>query len=199
MVSPANKKITEDEIRKLVCECRNPLNPLSMFFTYKYVTDLVSLNWNDLLFAIKNEFLPHQTAIEHALVEVQKNESSPMEVIELACTLQSESEFHDICKQINQLVTSQNSCSYSNSKEKFLYVSLNWVYEHKDDYCNPIEVVDILCDEIDYPDEVKNLVSFMPTQETETNSSTPITEVLFGRLLRYLNNHRNRWIQIYKT
>lgn len=164
-----------------------------MSFAYEYVTNLVTLNWNDLLFAIENEFLPHQTAIEHALVEVQKNESSPMEVMELACTLQGEAKFHDICQLVNKLATLQNPDNYSDSKEKFLYVSLNWVYEHKDDYCNPIEVVDILCDEIDYPDEVKNLISFMPMQEAETNSSDPTTEGLFGRLLRYLKKQRNRW------
>jgi len=194
MVSPTNKKIAEGQIRKLVSESRNPINPLSMTFTYKYVTSLVPLNWIDLNFAIENNFLPYQTAIEHALIEMQKNESSPMEVMELACILQSEAKFsYDICQLVNKLAASQNSDNYSDSREKFLYISLNWVYEHKDDYCNPIEVIDILCDDINYPIEVKNLISFMPSSEPETNSSDTTTKRLFGRLLRYLENQRNRW------
>lgn len=195
MAFPTNKKITEDQIRKLVSESRNPINPLSMAFTYKYVTSLVSLNWNDLLFAIENNFLPYQTAIEHALVEMHKNESPSMEVMELACILQSEAKFpYDICQLVNKLANSQKTDNYFDSREKFLYVSLNWVYEHKNDYCNPIEVVDILCDDINYPDEIKNLISFMPTTESETNSLDSTTERLFDKLFRYLEKQRNRWV-----
>jgi len=194
MASPTNK-ITEDQIRKLVSENKKPLNPLSMVFTYEYVTNLVPLNWSDILFAIENNFLAHQTAIEHALETVQKNENVPEEVIELACMLQREAEFpYDVLQLVNRLATSQNSDNYSNSREKFLYVSLNWVYEHKGDYCNPIEVIDILCDDINYPNEVKNLISFMPTSESETNSLNSAAEQLSERLLRYLENQRNRWV-----
>ncbi|KJR46897.1 hypothetical protein UF75_2698 [Desulfosporosinus sp. I2] len=193
MVSPTNK-ITENQIRKLVSESKNPLNPLNMVFTYVYVTNLVPLNWNDILFAIENNFLAHQTAIEHGLEAVQKNENVPEEVLELAFMLQGEAKLpYDVYQLVNKLATSHNPDNASDSREKFLYVSLNWVYEHKDDYCNPIEVVDILCDEINYPDEVKNLISFMPTSESETNSSDSTTERLLGRLLRYLENQRNRW------
>lgn len=194
MASPTSK-ITETEIRKLVSESKKPLNPLSMVFTYEYVTNLVPLNWDDILFAIENNFLAHQTAIEHAIEVVQKNENVPGEVLELACMLQHEAELpYDVYQLVNKLATSQRSDNYSDSKEKFLYVSLNWVYEHKDDYCNPIEAVDILCDEINYPDEVKNLCSFMPTSEPEINTSNSTTERLLGRLLRYLENQRSRWV-----
>lgn len=150
MAYPTNK-ITEDQIRKLVSESKNPLNPLSMVFTYEYVTNLVPLNWNDILFAIENNFLAHQTAIEHAIEDVEKNENVPEEVLELACMLQVEAKFpYDVYQLINKLATSHNPDNASDSREKFLYVSLNWVYEHKDGYCNPIEVVDILCDHIKY-------------------------------------------------
>lgn len=187
MASPTNK-ITEDHIRKLVSESKNRLNPLSMEFTYEYATKLVSLNWTDMKFAIENNFLAHQSAIEHALVELQKNESTTEEILELACILQSDVEFpYNVCRLVNKLAILHNTDNSIDSKEKFLYVSLSWVYEHKDDYCNPIEVVDILCDEIDYPVEVKQLCSFMP-------SSDFTIEGMFDRLTLYLENQRGRWI-----
>lgn len=192
MVSQTNK-ITEKQIRELVSESKNPLNPLNMVFTYEYVTNLVSLNWGDILFAIENNFLVHQTAIKHAQEAVQENENVPETVFELAFLLKCEAEFpYDVYQLVNKLAISQNSDN-SDSREKFLYVSLNWVYEHKDDYSNPIEVIDILCDEINYPDEVKNLISFMPSSESKKNSSVSATEQLFGRLLEYLEKQRDRW------
>lgn len=194
MAFPTNKKITEKQIRNLVSESNNPINPLNMTFTYEYVASIVTLNWNDINFAIKNNFLVYQTAIEHALVELQKNESQLPEVMELACILQSELEFkYDVVDLVSKLATPQRSEDNSNLREKFLYVSLNWVYEHKDDYCNPIEVIDILCDETNYPDEVKNLVSFMPTLGTGTKSDS-MTERQLSKLLRFLENQRKRWI-----
>jgi hypothetical protein len=106
-------KITENQIRKLVSKSKNSLNPLNMVFTYEYVTNLVPLNWNDMLFAIKNSFLAHQTAIEHALEAVQKNENVPEEVLELACMLQREAEFpYDVYQLVNKLATSQSADNY---------------------------------------------------------------------------------------
>lgn len=183
-------KITEDQIRILVSESRSSANPLSMLFTYKYAASLVPLNWCDLLYAIENNFLAHQSAIEYALIEAKKTENPPSEVLELACMLQSEAEFpYDVCQLVNKLATLHKSTMVidSDSKEKFLYVSLNWIYEHKDDYYNPIEIVDVLCDDINYPDEVKKLLSFMPESEP-----------VFDRLVVYLENQRKRWAPITK-
>jgi hypothetical protein len=186
MASPT-KKITEDQIRKLVCENKNSLNPLNMEFTYEYARNLLPLNWIDMRYAIRNKFLAHQTAIDHAIDEIQKSDCSTKEVIELACILQSEAKFpYDINRLVDILASSYTAYNEIDSRNKFLYLSLNWVYEHKEDYCNPIEVIDIICDEIDYPDEVKNLVSFVP-------ASNSIEKEPFSRLALYLNNERKRW------
>ncbi len=193
MAFPTNK-ITEDFVRKLVSESKNPLNPLNMVFTYEHVSNIVQLNWNDMLFAIENNFLACQSAIEHALKIVQENENVPEEVWKLACMLQHEAEFTDVLQLVKRLATSQNNNDYFESREKFLFLSLNWVYEHWDNFDNPIEVIDILCDDKDYPDEVKNLCSFMPSSVPELYTSDSETKRLFDKLLQHLQTQRNRWV-----
>jgi hypothetical protein len=187
-------KITESQIRKIVSESKNHLNPLGMIFSYEYVKKLVSLNWSDMLFAIENNFLAYQTAIDHALEIVQKNINVPEEVLELAGMLKREADSLYVYQLVKKLAILQNPDNNSDSMEKFLYVSLRWVYEHKDDYCNLIEVIDILCDDINYPDEVKNLISFMPKQESEKNILYSTYEQMFDGLLRYFENQKYRWV-----
>jgi hypothetical protein len=190
-------KITEDQIRRLVSESKNPVNPLKMVFPYDYVTSLVPLNWYDMSFAIKNNLLKHQAAINHAIIELQKNDQSTEELLELACMFQSEAKYpHDIFLLVEKLATVYNSNNTTDTRIKFLYVSLNWVYEHKDDYCNLAEVVDILCDVIDYPNEVKNLLSYMPSSNIDVTSTDMAKEQLFKKLELYLENQCKRWTSV---
>ncbi|NLB61823.1 MAG: DUF2247 family protein [Clostridiales bacterium] len=180
---PTNK-ITEEQIRKLVSESKNSFNPLNLMFTYEYATNLVMLNWNDIHFATSNGFLAYEAAIDHAVIDVQMHKNPTNEVLELACMLREEAKFPHIIRQyVDKLVTKQNALE---SIEKFMYISLSWVYEHKDDYCNLIEVVDILCDESYYPNEVKSLISFMPKSDSTLNG-------LINRLELYFNNQLKRW------
>jgi hypothetical protein len=195
MASPTNK-ITENQINRLVSENKNHGNPLNMTFAYEYVTDLVPLNWQDMLFAIEKKFLAYETAIDHALIEIQQEQNSPEKVLELACMLKSEAKFpYDVCRLVKQLATLYGTDAETDSREKFLYVSLNWVYEHMDNYCDPVEVVDILCDEMYYPDEVRRLISFMPPLESTTNSPSLEIKQLLDRLAHYLDNQRKYWQQ----
>ena len=193
-MAPQISKITEEQVRKLVIESENPFNPLNMTFSYSYITGLVQLNWKDLLYAVENGFLSHQTAVEHALQEIQKKDDSPEEVFELAYMLQSDIQYpHSIYQLLEKLSIMQDSNDATESREKLLYVTLNWVYDHIDSYYNPVEVVDILCDEISYPDDVKALISFMPSSESQTNSHELHTKQLLDKMVVYLENQQQRW------
>ena len=187
-------KISEEQVRNKVSENKNSENPLGMLFTYEYVACLVPLYWQDLLYAIKNNFMSHQSAIDYAMDEVKNNPSASEDALELACMLKSEAKYpYDIYHLVNSIVLSQKKDTEKEEREKFLFISLNWVYDHKDDYENPTEVIDILCDEIEYPVEIKNLLSFMPSPESETKSSRKPREQVFMKLASYLENQKKKW------
>lgn len=69
------KKLTDKQIDKLILESKFPMNSLSIFIPYSYALKLVDLNWSDMLFAIENGYFTHQSAIEHAIAEIEKNEN----------------------------------------------------------------------------------------------------------------------------
>jgi hypothetical protein len=49
----------------------------------------------------------------------------------------------------------------------WLYLSLAWVYEHVDQFDDPYAVVELLYADFDYPDEIADLVRFMPRSSRE--------------------------------
>ena len=44
----------------------------------------------------------------------------------------------------------------------WLFLALAWVYEHRADYVEPLEVVEMIYADFEYPDEIQGIVRFMP-------------------------------------
>lgn len=44
----------------------------------------------------------------------------------------------------------------------WLFLSLAWLLEHSEEFTDPFEVIDMLYADFDYPDEIREFVSFMP-------------------------------------
>lgn len=50
----------------------------------------------------------------------------------------------------------------ADSSPVWLFLALTWVYEHRADYLDPLEVVEMLFTDFDYPDEMQGIVRFIP-------------------------------------
>jgi len=44
----------------------------------------------------------------------------------------------------------------------WLFLALAWLLEHREDFSDPLEVIEMLYADFDYPDEIQGLVRFMP-------------------------------------
>lgn len=49
----------------------------------------------------------------------------------------------------------------------WLFLALAWLLEHRQDFRDPLEVIEMLYADFDYPDEIQGLVRFMPTAPGE--------------------------------
>ena len=59
------------------------MNTLNIVLSYSYISNLVNLNWYDILFAIEENFLPSNAAIEHAIAELENDENPVKDVVDL--------------------------------------------------------------------------------------------------------------------
>lgn len=154
-------------------------NTLNLVIPYEYANSLFELTWVDIKYGIDHGFLDYQAAIEHAVVTLGKEVIPPQSVIALACLDKWES----VHPYIDELA-SQTSEQEGISQEKFLYALLNWVYEHREQYAEPLELVEIIYADFDYPEDIVGFVRYMPTPD-------PISESLDLNRERLFNNWKD--------
>lgn len=79
------------------------------------------------------------------------------------------------------------------SQRKFLYAILNWVYEHREHYADPLEVVEIIYADFDYPEEIAGFVRYMPTTDPVLSTLELNRERLFNKWKDYLEMQSSRY------
>jgi hypothetical protein len=97
----------------------------------------------------------------------EKPDNSPLEM-RLAGL--RENETWDVPRLVDELAKSEPNHSIEEAKGKWLCLILAWVYEHRDNFDDPLAKVDEIYADFDYPPEMKGFVTYMPSQEP---TSTP--------------------------
>jgi len=49
----------------------------------------------------------------------------------------------------------------------WLFLALAWLLEHRSEYDNPLRVIEMLWTDFGYPDEIRNLIGFVPAEPGE--------------------------------
>lgn len=119
------------------------------------------LNWMDLLWAYKRNLLTWKDLIQVAINRVDSGSDNSLE-IELAA-VGKESVWK--VSELAQALAKQ--CSYSDeaSKQKWLFLSLAWVYENREKLADPLGVVEGIYADFDYPSAIESFVRFLPPSD----------------------------------
>jgi hypothetical protein len=76
------------------------------------------------------------------------------------------------------------------SRERlWLFLALDWLRDHRGDYDDPYEVIDMLYADFHYPSDIASLVRWMPVPEGEPTGATAIDE----RWRTYLDSTRSEY------
>jgi hypothetical protein len=162
------------------------MNTLGILFQYSYIANLVTLNWHDVSFAIEQGFLSRKTASEHAAVELSENENPTQSVIDLAFLEKNES----IHPYIGELSSNVPEHKRRETHNKFLYILLNWVYEHRYDYPDPLEIVEIIYADFNYPTEISDFVRYMPISQPVLGTLEENKDRLYANWKKFLDSQK---------
>lgn len=183
------KYFSNDLIDKTVLENNCPTNSLSIKIPFSYAANLVNLNWNDILYAMENEYFDKASAVEYAVL-LLVNGSSDESIIDLAGL-----NVHEITKEeilqkfVVKFARRESSENKKEAKEKIMYILLNLLYENRDIFEDPLKAVEIVYDDFGFPKIIEGFVRYMPTEKNESGSETQMYE----RWKDYLNNQKNRF------
>lgn len=75
-----------------------------------------------------------------------------------------------------ELAASDEPSTSEDPSRLWLYLALDWLYEHRADFVEPLEVIEMLYADFDYPAEIEGLVRFMPPPSGEPAGTSAIAQ-----------------------
>lgn len=140
-----------------------PENSLNLNIPYAFFIDHASLNWNELYFGLKSQYISLNYAIEKAVSEVSINGDTSNTLFELASLFNNEEDLAE--KHINDLIKEkiidsmllENKQFMIDCKNKYLYIALLWLYQNPKKYNHP-KRYDSELKEIDYSTKVYDVI-----------------------------------------
>lgn len=85
---------------------------------------------------------------------------------------------------------SSNAPSGDDLRSRWLFVALTWLYEHRNDLLDPLQEVEILYADLDYPPEIAHFVRYMPMVGPDLGSQAACEARLFDYWRDYLCRQR---------
>jgi len=163
-------------------------NSLNILIPYQYASRLVTLSWDEILFMIKEKLFEENAAVQHAIELLSEDEDLPYSVIELSCLKNGES----IHPYIDDLTKDKlDEEDGDKIKNKFMFLLLDWVFENKDSFSDPLEVVEIIYADFDYPPEISKFVRYMPADEPLQDTIEKNILRLYEKWKNYLDKQKN--------
>ncbi len=137
-----------------------------------------SVTWQEVLFAIENQWLRPRDAIEIAIKRLA--ETSPPHPLE--CELACREPDEPVLETVRRLASTEPSQDDRGVTQKWMRLLLLWVYHRREHLENPLELVEIIWCSLGHPPEFDRFIRWMPAEDPVAAESRSVDENL--RLLR---------------
>jgi len=192
-MQPSNNKVY-DKVKKMFCENSYQMNTLKISYSYEFASREANLNWYDILFAIKNGYLHHHAAVEHATNELEIKDEYPQEVLDLAILSPEEIVFpHLIHPYIDVLAGMVDETEQLKAKDKIMYILLKWVYENKDSYDDPFDVTTHICDDFGFPESITYFAWKFSPMRKDFGSVEKNREHIYDNWKQFIDDQQKIW------
>lgn len=133
--------------------------------------------------------MPPDAAIEHALKQLENQDEIDQNVFSLAILKRDE----NIHPYIDQLASKGSPQNLEQSQYKFLYLVLKWIYENREIYVDPLELVEIIYSDFAYPELISNFVRYMPSKQPPLSSLDLYQKRLYDNWKMFLDTQEQIW------
>lgn len=123
-----------------------------------FVTARARLTPGELVCGHQHGWLGNRDVVEVALAAYEVGGNLPPAEEQLALLLSDDlASVPELVEELALSATEENDPA-----AVWLFLALAWLYEHRSDYPEPLEVIEQLYADFDYPEEITGLVRFMP-------------------------------------
>ena len=112
----------------------------------------------ELAYGFREGWLTRTDVVGVALAKYEANLPLSSTEEELALVLSTDLE------RVDELIADLDTADEPAERRArlWLFLSLAWLLEHRHDFADPLEVIEMLYADFDYPEEIESLVRFMP-------------------------------------
>ncbi|MES2462004.1 MAG: DUF2247 family protein [Armatimonadota bacterium] len=141
-----------------------------MTYSTDFITKNIPLTWSDVLWGYEKQLIGWRVPIEIANVRLKTDTSFDLLEFELA-GVQKDQDWK--VGQIIEELSRKEAIPKLVSKEKWLFLTLLWLYENQDSIEGSLRKVEEVYANFDYPEEIVAFVNFMgPSNGYDTTSHT---------------------------
>jgi hypothetical protein len=150
---------------------------------YAFLRTHGRLSWRSVHFGFQNELIGPDVPKELAIDQIAESETLLPALLDLA----SGSKNDPVSELVKQLAASELECPEEKLREEWLYLVLAWIYEHRDDYMDPLQKVEEVYADFGYPQRIAGFVRYMPMEGPDLGSREANENRLFERWRKYLD------------
>lgn len=121
-----------------------------------------SVDWQDVLWGFQHKILGWKNAVEFAQESLAHGSVDPQEAVLASLGKADTSEIREI---LIALAAREDWRPKTARKEKWIYLTLAWLFEIRETVSNPLACIEELYSDFDYPDEMIGFVGYMPPQD----------------------------------
>jgi hypothetical protein len=140
------------------------------------------MSWRDVRYGLANELLDPQAPVELAVDQVGGRAEPSAALLELAGASKNET----TVELVEQLANEEPPRSEDEIRDKWLYLVLAWLYEHRGDFPDPLQRVEEVYADFGYPEQIAKFVRYMPMEGPDLGSREANERRLFEQWRQYI-------------
>lgn len=153
-----------------------------------FIYNCMRLCWRDVLWGYERKLVDWKFVVEIADFYVSNGSANPLEV---DLIFLGELDIQEIEIKLHFLVEQEEELLGLDSKKKWLFIALKWLFENKDRVADPLGEVEMIYEDFDFPLEIESFVRYMPPQDgykPEEHTAQENIERIFCNWQSYLES-----------
>ncbi|PJF02388.1 DUF2247 family protein [Acinetobacter seifertii] len=157
-----------------------------------FINEKVNLSWCDIKWGYENNLITSELPIKKA-ENIVLTEIYTKAELELSFLIPNQS--NDIFPFLNELCSETNKDSMI--REKWLYILLSWLWINRANFEDPLDEVESIYTDFDYPAEIDSFIKYMPPNDGDNPSLYSYAENI-NRLMKNWENYLQKAALKYK-
>ncbi|MDE9408421.1 DUF2247 family protein [Acinetobacter baumannii] len=157
-----------------------------------FINEKVNLSWCDIKWGYENNLITSELPIKKSKNIVLTEIYNKAE-LELSFLIPNES--NDIFPFLNELCSETNEDS--TIREKWLYILLSWLWINRESFEDPLDEVESIYTDFDYPAEMDSFIKHMPPTDGYDPSLYSYAENIY-RLMKNWESYLQKSAEKYK-